>query len=154
MEKDPAPFEHKQDTQETHVNAEDNLVVPVIEEDLTAARQPVERGAVRIHKDITEEQQSLDVPVTNEEVNVSRQVVNRAADPADIAFEEETIRVPIRGEEVVAEKRTRIAEEIDVDKAAVTHNAQVTETVRREEVVIDGENELERRNRGEGRTQR
>jgi uncharacterized protein (TIGR02271 family) len=152
MEKDPAPFEHKQDTQGTHVNTDDNLVVPVIEEDMAAYQRPVERGAVRIHKDVIEEQQSLDVPVTNEEVNVSRRVVNRAADPADIAFEEETTRVPLRGEEVVAEKRTRIAEEIDVDKAAVTHNAQVTETVRREEVVVDGENELDRRNRGEGRT--
>lgn len=152
MEKDPAPFEHKQDTQGTHVNADDNLVVPVMEEDLTGARRPVERGAVRIHKDVIEEQQSLDVPVTNEEVNVSRRVVNRAPDPADIAFDEETIRVPLRGEEVVAEKRARVAEEIDVDKAAVTHNTQVTDTVRREEVVVGGENELERRDRGESRT--
>ncbi len=134
------------------MNADDNLVVPVIEEDLTAGKRSVARGAARIHKDVIEEQQSLDVPVTNEEVNVSRRVVNRAADPADIAFEEETIRVPLRGEEVVAEKRARVAEEIDVDKAAVTHNAQVTDTVRREEVVVGGESELERRARGESRT--
>ena len=154
MEKDPTPFEHEQDTQGTHLNADDNLVVPVIEEDLAAVKRPVERGAVRIHKDVINEQQTLDVPVTDEEVNVSRRVVNRAADGADIAFEEETIRVPLRGEEVVAEKRTHVAEEIDIDKAAVTHKAQATETVRREEVVVDGENESGRRNRGDDRIPR
>jgi uncharacterized protein (TIGR02271 family) len=144
MEKDPTPFEHNQDTQGTHVNAENNIVVPATEEDVTATTQPVDRGAVRIEKDVVEEQQTLEVPVTEEEVNVSRRAVDRQADPADFAVEGKTIRIPIRGEEVEVEKRTRVSEEIDVTKGAVTHIEEVTETVRREEVLIGGEGQSER----------
>ncbi len=144
MEKDPKPFEHKQDTQGTHVNAENSLVVPVTEEDVTATTRSVDRGAVRIEKDVVEEQQTLEVPVTEEEVNISRRVVDRVVDPAELAVEGETIRVPIHGEEVEVEKRTHLSEEIDVTKGAVTHNEEVIETVRREEVLIDGEGQSER----------
>ena len=144
MEEDSEPFEHQQDTQNTHVNADDSIVVPVTEEELTAATRPVERGAVRIEKHVVEELQTIDVPVTEEEVNVTRRDVNREVDPASIAFEDETIRIPIHGEEVDVEKRTHVTEEIDITKRILTHNEQVTETVRREEVVIDGEGEMER----------
>ncbi len=144
MEKDPTPFEHNQDTQGTHVNAEHNIVVPITEEDVTATTRPVDRGAVRIGKDVVEEQQTLEVPVTEEEVNVSRRTVDREADPADIVVEGETIRIPIHGEEVEVEKRTHLREEIDVTKSAVTYNEQVTDTVRREEVLIDGEGQSAR----------
>lgn len=149
MEKDPHPFEHNQDTQHTHVNTDDNLVVPVTEEELTATKRPVTRGAVRIETHIIEEPRTLEVTVTEEAVNVSRRAVDREADPA-AGFEEETIRVPIRGHEIDVEKRTHVVEEIDVRKRAVRHTEQVTDGVRREEVVIDGEDERERRDEADG----
>ncbi len=144
MEKDSEPFEHQQDTQNTHVNADENIVVPVTEEELTATTRPFERGAVRIDKHVVEEHQTIDVPVTEEEVDITRREVNREVDPAGITFEDETVRIPIHGEEVDVEKRTHVTEEIDITKRVLTHNEQVTETVRREEVVIDGEDEMER----------
>ena len=149
MEKDPHPFDHNQDTQHTHVNTDDNLVVPVTEEELTATKRPVTRGAVRIEKHVVEEPQTLEVAVTEEAVNVSRRAVDREADPAS-GFEEETIRVPIRGHEIDVEKRTHIVEEIDVRKRSVTHTEQVTDVVSREEVIIEGEGELERSDEVDG----
>lgn len=144
MEKDRNPFEHEQDTQETHVNADDEIVVPVKEEELSATKRPVERGSVRIEKDVVEEHQSLDVPVTEEEVNVTRRRVDRRVTDTDAAFTEGTIEVSLRGEAVEVEKRDRVVEEIDIDKTARQHTEHVTDTVRREDVVVEGEGQIER----------
>jgi uncharacterized protein (TIGR02271 family) len=118
-------------------------VVPVKEEELTATKRPVERGAVRIEKDVVEERQTLDVPVTEEEAEITRRRVDREVTNAEHAFEEGTINVPLRGEEVDVEKRSRIVEEIDVDRRALTTTEQVTDTVRREEVTVEGEGHVE-----------
>jgi uncharacterized protein (TIGR02271 family) len=113
--------------------------IHVHEEELVAGTHEVERGAVRVHKDVVEEQQSLEVPVTEEEVEVTRRRVDRAVTADDHAFEEGTIEVPLRGEEVDVEKRARVVEEIDLDKTARTHTERVSDTVRREEVTIEGD---------------
>jgi uncharacterized protein (TIGR02271 family) len=118
----------------------DRETVDVVEEELTATTRPVERGEVHVHKDVVEEQQTLEVPVTEEEVEVTRRRVDRPVTDADHAFEEGTIEVPLRGEEVDIEKRARVVEEIDIDKSAQTHTEQVSDTVRHEEVHVDGDN--------------
>lgn len=122
----------------THVD-HDHGKIDVHEEELVAGTHETERGEVRINKDVVEEQQSLEVPVTEEEVEVTRRRVDRDATADDHAFEEGTIEVPLRGEEVDVEKRARVVEEIDVDKTARTHSEQVSDTVRREEVSIEGD---------------
>lgn len=140
LDQDPVPFEHRQDTQATHINADDELTIPVHEEDLTARKRQVERGSVDIQVDVTEQQQTLDVPVTDEKVTVSRRRVDRDTPAGDDAFEDGTLEVPVRGEEVNVEKRTRVREEIEIDRHPVTHEERVSGTARREEVNIDGEN--------------
>lgn len=118
----------------------DDSVIEVHEEELGARTREVERGEVRIDKNVVQEQQTLEVPVTEEEVEVTRRRVDRPVTADDHAFEEGTIEVPLRGEEVDIEKRARVVEEIDVDKAARTHTERVSDTVRREEVTIEGDN--------------
>ena len=120
----------------TDVNDTDTLRVGLAEEELTAQTRPVERGAVHVDKVVTEEQQELDVPVTEERVNVSRRVVDRDLTPGETTFEEGTIDIPVRGEEVEVETRARVREEIDIDKEAVTGTERVAGTVRREEARI------------------
>jgi uncharacterized protein (TIGR02271 family) len=126
-------------TGRTNIDRTDQTI-DVHEEELIANTRAVERGEVRISKDVIEEQQTLEVPVTEEEVEVTRRRVDRDVTADDHAFEEGTIEVPLRGEEVDVEKRARVVEEIDVDKTARTRNERVTDTVRREEVSIDGDN--------------
>lgn len=123
----------------TNLN-EGDQVIELHEEELAARTREVERGEVRITKDVIEEQRTLEVPVTEEEVEVTRRRVDRPVTADDHAFEEGTIEVPLRGEEVDIEKRARVVEEIDVDKTARTHTERVSDTVRREEVSIDGDN--------------
>ena len=139
MHKDQAPFEHEQDSSRTHVNEDDDLRVDVAEEELTAAKRGVDRGSVNIEKTVVSEQQQMDVPVTEERVNVSRRTVDRDVSTGDDAFKDGTIEVPVYGEEVDVEKRTRVTEEIEVEKEAVQATERVTDTVRREEVTVDGD---------------
>jgi len=132
----------------TRTDIGDRDTVDVVEEDLTATTRPVERGEVRVHKDVIEEQASLEVPVTEEEVEITRRRVDRPITDADHAFEEGTIEVPLRGEEVDVEKRARVVEEVEIDKTARQHTEQVSDTVRREEVHVEGDNvDVERTDR-------
>jgi uncharacterized protein (TIGR02271 family) len=147
LEVDEQPFEHEQDSQRTHVNEDDDILIPVHEEELTATRRPVERGAVRVERDVIEERQALDVPVTEEEVHVTRRAVDRDAAPSDTAFDEGTIEVPVYGEEVDVQKRARVREEVEISKDAVTETERVSDTVRREEVVVEDDTDADARTR-------
>jgi len=124
-------------TEQAGVQEADRLRVPVHEEELTATKRQREIGEVEIEKDVVQEQRTLEVPVTEERVRVERRAVDRPADATDAAFQEGTIEVPIRGEEVELQKQTKVAEEIEVGKEAVQHTELVSGTVRREEVRID-----------------
>jgi uncharacterized protein (TIGR02271 family) len=116
---------------------EDTMRIPVHEEELTATKRPVEYGDVRIEKDVIEEPRSLEVPVTEERVRVTRRTVDREAD-GSLAFEEDSLHVPVRGEEVDVQKRTRVAEEVEIAKERVQKNVRADDTVRREVVdVVD-----------------
>lgn len=139
MEKDEQPFEHRQDKQETHVHLDREIELPVTEEEVVASTHEVERGSIRIDKRLVEEEVTIDVPVTEEEAAVTRRAVDREIDPASHDFEEGTITVPVMGEEVDVEKRAHVVEEIDIRKTPVTHTEEVTETVRREQVEIGGD---------------
>ncbi|MGN6485787.1 MAG: DUF2382 domain-containing protein, partial [Thermomicrobiales bacterium] len=83
----------------------DTIRVPLTEEELVATRHEVDRGTVRVERDVVTEEQSLDVPVTEEAVHVSRRIVNRDLTPGEDAFQEGTIEIPVRGEDVEVEKR-------------------------------------------------
>jgi len=137
MTEDDAPFEHQQDSARTHRQDSDSINVPVREEELTATRREVDRGAVRVEKDVVEEEQTLAVPVTEERVTVQRRAVDREATGDDASFQGGTIDVPVRGEEVDIEKRARVTEEIEIGKEAVGRTERVSDTVRREQVRVD-----------------
>ncbi len=124
-------------TDTTRVEGTDTIRVPVHEEELTAVTRQRQIGEVGIEKTVVEEQRTIEVPVTEERVRVERRVVDRPADAGDTtAFEEGTISVPIQGEEVQLQKTTRVAEEVEVGKEAVQRTEQATGTVRREEVRV------------------
>ena len=120
------------------VGTDEEIRIPVMEEELTATVRPQEAGAVRIEKDVVTEEQTLDVPVTEERVRVERRVVDRPVTAADAdAFEETVIEVPVRSETVDVQKQARVAEEVVVSKEATQRTERVSDTVRREEVVVD-----------------
>ena len=120
------------------VETDDEIRIPVMEEELTATVRQQEAGAARIEKDVVSEERTLEVPVTEERIRVERRVVDRAATSADAgAFEETVIDVPLRSETVDVQKHARVVEEVIVSKDAVQHTEQVHGTVRHEEVYVD-----------------
>ncbi len=120
------------------VAAEDQLRIPVMEEELTATVREQEAGAVRIEKDVVTEEQTLNVPVTEERVRVERRVVDRPVSATDAAaFEETVIDVPLTTETVDLQKQARVTGEVVVSKEAVERTEQVSGSVRREEVFVD-----------------
>src|SRR5918994_116869 len=120
------------------VATDEEIRIPVMEEELTATVREREAGAVRIEKDVVTEEQTLEVPVTEERVRVERRVVDRPVTAADAeAFEETVIEVPLRSETVDIQKQARVAEEVVVSKEATQRTERVADTVRREEVVVD-----------------
>src|SRR5215212_9485857 len=116
----------------TRVATDEEIRIPVMEEELTATVREQEAGAVRIEKDVVSEQRTLDVPVTEERV-LDRPVTAADAD----AFEETVINDTLRTETVDLQKQARVAEAVVISKEAEQRTEQVSGTVRREEVFVD-----------------
>ena len=122
----------------TQVARDEEIRIPVMEEELTATVREQEAGAVRIEKDVVAEERTLEVPVTEERVRVERRIVDRPVTATDAdAFQETVIDVPLMTEEVDVQKRARVAEEVVLSKEEVQRTERVSDTVRREQVIVD-----------------
>jgi uncharacterized protein (TIGR02271 family) len=124
----------------TAQEAEGARRVPVREERLDVEKRQAELGEVQVRKTVTSEQQTVPVELMREEVHVEeRDVADRPATEGDLkgAFEEGTIRVPVRGEQAVAHKETVVTGEVVIDKTRTTETEQITDTVRREHIEVD-----------------
>jgi uncharacterized protein (TIGR02271 family) len=113
------------------------------EEELKANKMSVETGQVTLAKEVVEERKSVEVPVRREEVYVERRAVDRPADRPIEAGAQQTIEVPVREEQVELEKQPVVYEEVGVAKQQVVQNQQVTETVRREELRMDKQGDVD-----------
>ena len=121
------------------VEHDDELAVQRTEEELRAGTREKEAGSVNVRKRVRTDRERVTVPKKREEVNVERVEVNEEAPDAGIIEDEEEIRVPVMEEEVVAEKKPVVKEEIRIDKDVVEEEEVVEEEVRKEEVEVDDE---------------
>jgi len=121
------------------LTTDEDVRIPVMEEQLSVGKHEVRRGLVRVRKDVVTEQQSVNVPLREEQVHVERHAVT--GDYTDVptnAFQETEIEIPLRGEEADVTKRTVVREEVEINKDVVERNQQVSDSVRREEVFVEG----------------
>ncbi len=136
------PVQQVQTTQAATSRTTDtnDVRVPVYEEELVAGKREEEIGSVHLHKEVTTEQESIPVTLERERVTVERVPVNQAVDltSAQGAFQQADIEVPVMGEEAVVGKTAREVEEVRLRKQDVTEQQQVSDTVRKERVVVDG----------------
>jgi len=112
------------------------------EEELRVGKTEREAGRARLRKYVVEDQVTQTVPVKREEVRVEREPITDANVDAATdgpAISDEEHEVVLHEEEVVAEKRAVPKERIRMDKDTVADEQQVSETVRKEEVEVDGE---------------
>jgi uncharacterized protein (TIGR02271 family) len=114
--------------------------VPIREERLDVEKRQGEMGSVDIHKTVEAEQVNVPVELRHEEVTVDRvNVPDRpvAAGEMANAFEEGTIRVPVRGEEAVVEKEAVVTGEVVIDRDVVAERETISDTVRKERVNVE-----------------
>jgi uncharacterized protein (TIGR02271 family) len=118
----------------------DQLRIPLAREEFTAVARPVRGGAVRIEKRVITEDQVLEVPVTEADIRVERRIIERESgnDGAE-TVEQIVIEIPLWRDRLEVQKRTRVADEILVTKELRRRSERVRESVRREEVFVEGE---------------
>jgi uncharacterized protein (TIGR02271 family) len=119
-----------------------NETIQVHEEQLQVHKHPVQTGEVRLRKEVRTEHQTIDVPVKKEEVVIERHAVGGAACSSDIHPGEE-IRIPVSEEQVSVEKQTVVKEEIKAGKRQVQDTERVSGDVRKEEVRIEKEGNVD-----------
>jgi uncharacterized protein (TIGR02271 family) len=119
---------------------EGQIRVPVSEERLDVEKRQREMGSVDIRKEVETEQVNIPVELRHEEVTVNRvDVTDRPVAAGDLgnAFEEGTIRVPVRGEEAVVSKEAVVTGEVVVGREVQTERQTISDTVRKERVDVD-----------------
>ena len=117
---------------------EGNKTLQLKTERLAIDKVRVASGAVRIRKEVVTEKQELDVPVSHDELVIERRPVSGGAVGGTIG-QDQTITVPLSREEVKVGKQTFVTEEVNIGKKAVVGNEKVSETIRHEELIVDGD---------------
>ncbi|MBV9617389.1 MAG: YsnF/AvaK domain-containing protein, partial [Ktedonobacteraceae bacterium] len=107
------------------------------EERLNVGKQTVQSGEAGLHKDVIEEQQSVDVPVNREEVWVERRPYGEDRPTDAPVGQDETFRVPVRQDQVTTDKQAVETGEVALGKRTVQDQQRVSDTVRREEARVD-----------------
>jgi uncharacterized protein (TIGR02271 family) len=127
--------------------------IQVREEELHAQKRPVETGEVRVHKEVHTEHKTIDVPVEREEVVIERRPVHGQVAAGELR-EGEEIRIPVREEQVDVSKRAVVKEEVEVGKRVVQDTERVSGDVRKEEVRVEREGDVDVHTKGTDRGSR
>ncbi len=127
---------------EQNLRADQDYRIQLRGEILRTYRERVQRGEVRLRKEVVTENQTVEVPVTREELVVERVApTNASANAGEIGTDQE-IRVPLSEEQVRVEKQPVVNEEVRVGKRAVQRNERVSDNVRHEELRVDKDGDV------------
>lgn len=119
-------------------------VIPMVEEQLVVGKRDVNRGGVRVRSYVTEMPVHEQIRLRNERVNVERRTVDQPLSAADgDAFRERSIDMTATGEEAVVGKNARVVEEVVVSKTAEEHVENIDDTVRRTDVEVDRDSDVD-----------
>ena len=113
------------------------------EERLSVQKEQEEAGEVRLGKRVVEHEETLNVPVREERVVIERTPVQGEARTGEITGTNETIDVPVMRERVAVEKEAVVTEEVNVRKEATERQERVQGTVRKEELVVEEQGDVD-----------
>jgi uncharacterized protein (TIGR02271 family) len=121
---------------------EEGQNIQLKEEQLHAHKTPVKTGEVTVRKEVVTDRKTIDVPVEREEVVIERHPVSGRAASGDIRAGEE-IRIPVKEEKVHVEKDAVVTEEVNVSKRKVKDTEHVAGTVRKEQLKVEREGDVD-----------
>jgi len=113
--------------------------IPVVEEQLRVGKREVGRGNVRVRSYVVERPVEEQVSLRNETVDVERKPVDRPVAAGDRVFQDKQIEAVERREEPVVSKEARVIEEVGLRKNVDTRTETVRDTVRKQEVEVEGD---------------
>ncbi len=116
--------------------------IQLVGEVLRVHKDRVQRGEVRLRKEVVTENQNIEVPVTREELVIERVPGQGREADGQIGTGEKEIRVPLSEEQVRVEKKPVVNEEVRVGKRQVQETKRVSDTVRHEELKTEHERDL------------
>ena len=114
----------------------EEVVIPVIAEEITVQTHQVARAKVHVHKRVETREEVVDAPIVHEEVVTDRIPINRLLEDEvpETRHEGDVLVIPVIEEVLVTEKRLLLREEVRVSKRRTTESAAQTVTLRREVV--------------------
>lgn len=116
----------------------EKVVVPLLEEQISIARQKILTGGVRVHKTVEERTETVDEPTLREEMEIQRVAVNQFVQEApQIRYEGDVMIVPLLEEVLVVEKRLVLREEVRVTKRRNTLRNPQQVVLRREQATLE-----------------
>jgi uncharacterized protein (TIGR02271 family) len=123
----------------TSLTPGDDLVIPVVAEEVLVGTEQVTRGVVRVHKRVVTEEKTVDAAVSAEEVVVERLPVNQLVegDAPQVREENGTVIIPVLEEVLVVEKRLLLREEVHLSKRITRSNTPQTVVLRHEVVDVE-----------------
>ena len=131
-------IEQRETAETMQVASGQEVVIPVIREELNVATREVERGGVRVHKRVVEREEVVEQPTFREEVTVERVTLGRPIDREVGPWQEgDTLIIPVLEEMLVVEKRLVVREEIRVTRRRIQETEQARVVLREEQVDIE-----------------
>ncbi|WP_437954670.1 DUF2382 domain-containing protein [Sorangium sp. So ce119] len=117
----------------------DELVVPVVAQELEVKKRTVESGRVRITKEVRERVEEVEEPLARERVFVERVAIDRVVtEPPATRQEGDTLIVPVVEEVLVVEKRLVLKEELRITRVrSVEMSPPEHVTLRSEDVRVE-----------------
>ncbi len=115
----------------------DQQQIQLLGEVLRVHKERINRGEVRIRKEVITEQQTVQVPVTREEIVIERVGADQSTPARGEVGTASEIRVPLTEERATLDKQTVVREQVNVGKRAVENVENLEGTVRREELDVN-----------------
>ncbi|MBV8970889.1 MAG: YsnF/AvaK domain-containing protein [Sphingomonadaceae bacterium] len=116
----------------------DEIVLPVVEEQLSVGRRAVATGRVRVTTQVEEHPVVVRESLVRSSVEVERRAIGKEVlTVPPVRDEGDTIVVPVVREEIVVTKRLILVEEVHLRRVAATEDVSQTVVVRRQHPVIE-----------------
>lgn len=116
----------------------EELIIPVLKEELEVHKELRKTGTVRIHKTVQELEEVVSESLTSETVDVQRIPMDLIVDsPPQVRTEGDVTIIPVVKEELIVTKQLRVVEELRVTKRKSTSDYRENVIVRAEEVTVE-----------------
>jgi len=110
---------------------------------LRTVKERINKGEIRLRKEVITEHQTVNVPVTREEVIVEQVPASSTRPVSGNIGDQGEVRIPVSEERVHVTKEPVVTGEVRAQKRAVQDTQQVAGDVRHEEVRVENEGDVE-----------